>query len=172
MRVSADKPLVGLCLLLAYRDRLCRSAAEWRRAFALTTRPTAIGIGSVYLAALALGYAVEPEAFSPSLLPLAFVAFARNLLYTVVAEEMLFRQVIQARLRAHLRGRHATAVAVAVASTSFGAVHLPGGWELGLLAALAGAVYGHAFATSGRIETAIAAHALLNVGNALFLEAP
>lgn len=48
--------------------------------------------------------------------------FIRNLLFTVVAEEILFRQVIQFLIETALKGKHAKLLALAVASVLFGLV--------------------------------------------------
>ena len=47
-----------------------------------------------------------------------------------------------------------------------------GGWQYGLLATMAGVVYGYAFMRSGRIEMAIVAHTALNTGHVLLLSYP
>lgn len=113
---SADKPLVGLFLLLAYRERLCRGLGDWKRALSVTAIPVLAGIAVVYVVALAIGYV----GLDLSLSPLVLVWLVRNLLFTVVAEEMLFRQVIQERLERALGGRYAGLQALAVASVLFG----------------------------------------------------
>ena len=122
-----------------------------------------IGIAAVYAVGMGIGY-VE---LAPTLSPLMPLLLVRNLFFTVVAEEMLFRQVVQVRLEMLWRGRRAQVLALVVTSTLFGLAHLPGGWQFGLLAALAGAVYGYAFMVSRRVEPAMAAHLALNAGREL-----
>ena len=168
LRFTADKPLVALCLLLAYRSTLCRTGEEWRNAFATTVRPMLLGIGAVYLVGLAIGYVV----IDVSLSPLIVVWFFRNLLFTVIAEEIFFRTVVQSRLEAALSMNHAEYYALGITAVLFGMVHLYAGWQYGLLATLAGIVYGYVYYTSRRVEMAIVAHILLNFGHVLLLSYP
>ena len=85
---------------------------------------------------------------------------------------MLFRQFVQSGLEGLYRGERARWYALLSSSALFGAVHLPGGWQFGLLATLAGLVYGYVYLRSARIETAMLAHVVLNTGNVLLLAAP
>ena len=168
LRFTADKPMVALFLLLAYRSTLCTRITDWITALSLVIRPTLIGITCVHLAGLAIGYVV----IDLSLSPIVIVWFFRNLLFTVVAEELFFRTVIQSGLEHGLPGPHAAYSALGITALLFGAVHLYAGWQYGLLATLAGLVYGYAYHKSRRVEMAIIAHILLNFGHVLLLSYP
>ena len=170
---TADKPLVGLYLALAFRDRLCADLAELGRALRRVAPPALAGIVGIYAAGIALGHvAFDPVPVTPSLLPAMLLLLVRNLFFTVVTEEMLFRQIVQSGLESLYRGERSRRYALLSASALFGAAHLPGGWQLGLLATLAGALYGYVYLVSGRVEAAMLAHVALNGGYALLLAAP
>ena len=80
-----------------------------------------------------------------------------------LAEEFLFRGLLQQRLSLWLRSSPAGCI---MASIAFGLVHLPFGrfpnWRFALLAGIAGLFYGRAYAKSGGIRAAMVAHALMN----------
>lgn len=168
LRFTADKPLVGLFLLLAYRESLCSTLIQLRDAFASVIAPTLIGILSVYLFGLWIGYvAIDMTA---SVLIVAW--FFRNLLFTVVAEEVFFRCVVHNRIESSIQGAYAPWYALCLTALLFGVVHLYAGWQYGLLAALSGLVYGYAYLKTRRVEMAIMAHIFLNLGHITFLSYP
>ena len=156
--LNFDKGVVGL-LLLAFLCQRARSWAELASASSVTALGIARAIVAVMACAVLLGY-VRVDLKLPEV-TLTFLLV--NLLGTCVAEEAFFRGLLQDRLAALLRHRrHGPALAVVIASLLFGAAHLAGGWKAGLLATMAGIGYGVAYQRSRKIETAIAAHFLLN----------
>ncbi|MFQ2368010.1 CPBP family intramembrane glutamic endopeptidase [Aeromonas enteropelogenes] len=157
MYLNLDKPLVFFGLLLAWPGLLGPGGAIRWRVLALLLLPLA----ALLICAWQLG-ALRPEVG----LPHWWWLFAfNNLLFTCVAEEALFRGVIQQEIAR--RGR--LWLGILVASLLFGAAHLAGGPLLVLFAALAGACYGLAFHFSGRLSAAIVVHFLLNFAHlALF----
>lgn len=54
----------------------------------------------------------------------------------------------------------------------FGLAHVGGGYTYAMLATVAGIGYGYAYYRSGRIETAILTHFLLNAVHAVFFTYP
>lgn len=95
-----------------------------------------------------------------------------NLVCTVVAEEVLFRGLLQAGLMQWLQGR-ATGyswIAIPLVSVLFGVAHLGGGAQYALLATLAGALYGTAYHLTGRLSGAVLTHLGVNVGHFVFLQ--
>lgn len=157
MYLNLDKPLVFFGLLLAWPGLLGPGGAIRWRALALLVLPLA----ALLICAWQLG-ALRPEVG----LPHWWWLFAfNNLLFTCVAEEALFRGVIQQEIARCGR----LWLGILVASLLFGAAHLAGGPLLVLFAALAGACYGLAFHFCGRLSAAIVVHFLLNFAHlALF----
>ena len=96
-------PALIYLLLLAYRSTLCTRITDWITALSLVIWPTLIGVTCVHLAGLAIGYVV----IDLSLSPIVIIWFFRNLLFTIVAEELFFRTVIQSCLEHGLPGPHA-----------------------------------------------------------------
>lgn len=94
---------------------------------------------------------VRPEFSLPEWL---WVFMLNNLLFTCVAEEVLFRGYIQ-RL---LTQRFNHWVGIGVASVLFGLAHFAGGPLFILVAGCAGVLYGLAYYWSGRLSIAIGIH--------------
>ncbi|MDX7924029.1 CPBP family intramembrane glutamic endopeptidase [Aeromonas media] len=155
--LNLDKPLIFFGLLLAWPALLGPGGAIRWRPLALLILPLA----ALLITAWQLG-ALKPEVG----LPHWWWLFAfNNLLFTCVAEEALFRGLIQQGVAS----RSKPWLGLLVASLLFGAAHLAGGPLLVLFAALAGACYGLAFLLSGRLGVAIAIHFLFNFAHlALF----
>lgn len=153
-----DKAAAGLLLLVAFAPRIT-TVAGLGRIVALTAAWAGLTVAVVLGTATATGY-MRPDfkfaAFAPAWL-------AANLLFTCVAEEALFRGLLQQRLARMLpRAWPWQALAVSVAALLFGMAHAGGGMPLAILATLAGLGYGLACATTQRIEPAIAVHFAVN----------
>ena len=94
---------------------------------------------------------------------------AVNLAITCLAEELIFRALLQREL---VR-RFGAASGVGLAAILFGAAHLPFGTGFALLAGLAGLGYGLAFHCAGdRLWVAVSLHGLLNCLHLLLLSYP
>lgn len=155
--LNLDKPLIFFGLLLAWPALLGPGGTMRWRPLALLILPLA----ALLITAWQLG-ALKPDVG----LPHWWWLFAfNNLLFTCVAEEALFRGLIQQGVAS----RSKPWLGLLVASLLFGAAHLAGGPLLVLFAALAGACYGLAFQLSGRLSVAILLHFLFNFAHlALF----
>ncbi|WP_461602671.1 lysostaphin resistance A-like protein [Aeromonas rivipollensis] len=155
--LNLDKPLIFFGLLLAWPALLGPGGTMRWRPLALLILPLA----ALLITAWQLG-ALKPDVG----LPHWWWLFAfNNLVFTCVAEEALFRGLIQQGVAS----RSKPWLGLLVASLLFGAAHLAGGPLLVLFAALAGACYGLAFQLSGRLIVAILLHFLFNFAHlALF----
>lgn len=148
-----DKGVVGLVLLVFF----CHRAGSWRD-FAKAWKSQALVFAALLCGVLGVGWAigfVHPDFKLSPFLPL-FAAV--NLLFVCVAEEAFFRGIIQGQL-----ARYGDTLAVAVSGLLFGAAHLAGGWQIGVLASLAGLGYALLYARTRRIEIPVAVHFLLNL---------
>lgn len=167
-----DKGWAGWCLLLALwpmqqpGDLLQRYRRGFWPVLPLTVF-AALG--------LALGFGlVQPAPKLPEFW-LSFIAC--NLLLTCIAEEALFRGVLQRTLRNWLAQRESTAqyaswLAIGLISVLFGVAHLAGGWAYACVAAVASLGYGWAYQHSGRLEVAVLTHFALNLVHFALLTYP
>jgi membrane protease YdiL (CAAX protease family) len=160
VKANFDKGAAGL-LLLAY---FCRrpDGREWPRVLSL-----GVVVGAA-TAALVIGLvaALGPIRFDPKWSPLALDWMPINLFLTCVFEEVLFRGLLQQSLSDALRHRPQLRwVPICVASLLFGIVHVAGGPALIAAAALAGFGYGSAYMLTGRIESAVISHFMLNAAH-------
>lgn len=102
------------------------------------------------------------------------IFFISNLLFSVIAEEVFFRGVVQRTLEERISGKikHSQYIAIFVASAIFGAAHLGGGMEFALISTIAGLFYGYAYYSTGKISAAIITHSAVNICHFLLLEYP
>ncbi|WP_412547848.1 CPBP family intramembrane glutamic endopeptidase [Pseudomonas sp. PDM11] len=91
-----------------------------------------------------------------------------NLAVAVLAEELLFRGVLQPRLIGWL----GVWPGVLVTALLFGAVHIPFSPTFAVVAAVAGLGYGLVMQVSGRLSMAIALHGLVNLLHFALLSYP
>lgn len=157
--LNFDKAAAGL-LLFAFAGAGLITAAEWKRVASVVAR--LVPLTAVVLLALswALGYVVWEPGWPPILLFWAWT----NLVFTCVAEEALFRGLIQRRLAAVLANhRHGALIALVAAAVLFGFAHAAGGWRYVMLSTVAGLGYGWAYQRDGRLEASIATHFLVNL---------
>jgi membrane protease YdiL (CAAX protease family) len=130
----------------------------------------AIGLKNFLLflpAGLTIAYVLEflrpdlPE-ITPKLLGYAVFYFVGTLWFLAVAEEFVFRGLLQQTLVRMLKSKVAGLV---IASILFGCVHLWFGtfpnWRMVLLATVAGMFYGLAYMQAGSIRAAMVTHALV-----------
>ncbi|MEZ5524451.1 MAG: CPBP family intramembrane glutamic endopeptidase [Pseudomonadales bacterium] len=91
----------------------------------------------------------------------------KNLLFTCVAEEVLFRGYFQ-----NVLSRYGTVTAVMGSSLLFGLAHFAGGLSFVFLATLAGAAYGLIYLATGRLYLVILAHFFFNLYHLAFFTYP
>ena len=86
-----------------------------------------------------------------------------NLLFVCVAEEMLFRGVIQNKLETTFKDiNYGKIIALSIAAILFGIAHFKGGLVYVILSTMAGVFYGYAYFKTRRVENSILVHFLLN----------
>jgi len=150
--LNFDKGAAGL-LLLALAGASSARAGDWRRALSAVVRLAP----ATALVLLALSWALGYVAWEPGWPPILLFWAWTNLAFTCIAEEALFRGLIQHRLAVWLaRYRYGGALALLVAAVLFGLAHAAGGWRYVALSMVAGLGYGWAYQRSGRIEASIA----------------
>ena len=155
-----DKGAAGLILLVFFCARVA-SRDAWRGMHTRTLPYAIATCACVIGAGLLLGYS-RPDFKLPAYAP---IFLATNLFFTCVAEEALFRGVLQHGLSRLLSWRgfaHAGWMALIAVSLLFGLVHTGGGIGYVVLATLAGMGYGYAFLRTQCIESAILVHFCVN----------
>ncbi len=166
--LNFDKAALGFLLFLFAAPRITK-AKQWLRCLRMTLLffiPTAaVLIGATYAAGL-----VVPD---PKLLWFLPIWIFANLLFTSVSEEVIFRQFIMGQLMEKLgRGTWTGLTALILSSLFFAYYHLSGGLPYAAFSFIAGLFYGATFWKSGRIETAIGVHFLVNLTHILFFTYP
>ncbi|MFC5696290.1 CPBP family intramembrane glutamic endopeptidase [Pseudomonas sp. GCM10022186] len=160
LRLSWDKLLVGMTLLAWWLGRPAQPAPAPQRAW------LAVLATLLLVPLLALGTGLV--GWQPKWPEMLWEWLAVNLLATVLAEELVFRGLLQPALVARL-GAHP---GVLLTAALFGAVHLPFSPLFALLAGVAGLGYGLAFHYSGRLAVAVALHLVVNLCHLLLLSYP
>ena len=164
-----DKSLFGILVLgLIFHDRLIRSWNELTACLRRLIPIACVGIPVVYGLAVLTGYARPDVTLSAVFLPWAL----KNLFFTVIAEEIMFRGLIQRELIARIKSQYAAAIGIGLAGLLFGLAHFAGGPGYVFLSTIAGCLYGYAYYATRRIEAAFIIHFLLNAGHFLFFSYP
>lgn len=145
---------------------LARLSMALRRPFPRWLVPIllAVGVAAVMALAVALGLVL----WQPALTPWFWTFAVINLVNTCVAEELLFRGLLQRQLAI----RFGWITALVIASGAFGLAHLAGGWKFVAVASVAGLVYGLAYLWTGRLVWAVLVHWLLNLSHLLLFTYP
>ena len=166
IRANIDKALAGFILLLMLITLKFQPPSGLKKP---RYRLIPLYIASVLLVAYLTGLELDIK------LPEETLAFiVTNLLFSVIAEEALFRGIIQNGLIRIFKDKTQFAVhlGIIISSLIFGLVHLGGGWHFMVLATFAGFVYGMAYQLSNRLSVAIITHLGVNVGHFLLLVYP
>lgn len=164
-----DKSLFGLLALgIIFHENLIRTWSEWVTMAKQLLPIIALGFPIIYCLGIALGYAKIDLSITVFFLPWAL----KNLFFTVIAEEILFRGLIQKELNTRLQLKHSAAISIVIGGLLFGCAHYAGGLNYVLLSSVAGCLYGLAYHITGKIEAAILTHFLLNVGHFILFSYP
>jgi membrane protease YdiL (CAAX protease family) len=167
--LNFDKGAVGLVLLAWLAPRV-RRGDSWGRLAATTALAWLLTSVAVLGLALAMGL-VRPAFKLPAQ---AGLFLAVNLFLTCVAEQALFRLLVQDRLRAwRVGGASAMAgVGIVLSALLFGLAHAGGGVAMVLLASVAGLGHAIVYERTRRIEAPILVHFGLNATHFLAFTYP
>lgn len=160
LRLSWDKLLVGVTLLTWWLGQN-HAAKPFSNALWLSIALTLLGVPLLALSLGLVGWQLKwPQGL--------WLWLAVNLGVAVLAEELLFRGLLQTRLVRWL----GVAPGVGLTAALFAAVHLPFSPLFAVVAGVAGLGYGLVFQLSGRISLAIAVHGAVNLLHLLLLSYP
>ena len=151
-----DKGSMGLILLSSLF--LCQNWGDWKEAFKSFFYFTIGAVLLLLVLATALGYV----RFQPRCPSFTIAWIFHNLFLVAIAEEVFFRGFIQRRLHEYFRFKSGGFLALLITSILFGLAHFQGGVLYMILSFIAGLFYGGAYLFSGRIESAILTHFMLN----------
>lgn len=163
---NIDKPMLIFALLLLVPNIISNNQYNWR-SFSLSRYQKSIicgGLITLPLLAWALNL-VQPELTLPSWW---WIFAMNNLIFTCVAEEVLFRGYIQGFLFKKL----APPAAIIIASGLFGLAHFGGGPLFIIIATLAGILYGLSYYWTRKITIAIVVHFVFNLLHLVFFTYP
>lgn len=162
LRLSWDKLLLGLTLLAWWLGRSHPTRTETGKALGVALAT----LVAVPLLALTLGLVGWKPKWPDAEWLMRWLAI--NLGVTVLAEELLFRGLLQTRLVQWL----GPWPGVLLTALLFGAVHAPFSPLFAVIAGIAGLGYGLVFHYSGRLSLAIALHLAVNLLHLLLLSYP
>lgn len=168
MRFTFDKSLIGLFFLWFSVFSVANSGG-WKKTLTTACLMGLLAVGILIPLSYALGYV----RFEPNFTAFFFIWALNNLLFVSLAEEALFRGMIQKSLT--LRWQHrawGSWAALLITACLFGAAHYVGGIKYMLLAGVAGLLYGYAFMRTQRIEASVLTHFIVNSLHFLFFTYP
>lgn len=168
--LNFDKTLVGLFVLgFTFNKLLARRPQAWWLLLKKAAPISALTILVLLLLSFAFGYV----RFEPKWSALVWFWVWSNLFFTCIAEEALYRGVIQRYLVAGLtKYRYGAGIGLVVAAMLFGLRHYAGGVTYIVLSTVAGLGYGWVYLRTERIEAGILTHFLLNCIHFVFFTYP
>ncbi|MCF7363613.1 CPBP family intramembrane metalloprotease domain-containing protein [Vibrio diazotrophicus] len=160
MYLNLDKPIAFFALLLAYPQLV---GNKQKLHFKGVLLAIVLLVSLLPLASLTGALKIEL-----SLPDWWWLFILNNLMITCVAEEALFRGLIQQSLSR----RYAWWIGLITASVLFGLAHIGGGMLLALFATFAGLGYGLIFHFTGRLWCSVLAHFAFNFAHLVFFTYP
>lgn len=156
--LNLDKAFAALLLLLTLKQPPAFTLGSWK-----TGVPGGIAYG-IAAAAVLMPLALQSGFVSLDLKvpPHAFLWILTHLVLVCVAEEAFFRGFLQSSLMKTIPGKLGAPLAICLTSLVFAGIHYYGGPVFMGLSAIAGVVYGVCYWRTGRLESAIIAHFVLN----------
>ena len=167
--LNFDKTLVGLFLLGFTCKSLLSKPQAWGRMLKQAAPISSITIVVLLFMSFVLGYVrLEPKWSA-----LFWFWAWTNLLFTCIAEEAVYRGIMQRFLVAGLaKYRYGATIGLVLAAVLFGLMHYPGGTKYVLLSTVAGIGYGWTYLRTQRIEASILTHFLVNCIHFVFFTYP
>ncbi len=162
---NLDKTMAGI-LLLGFG--LQSRTTDWRSVFKKISINLLLMCFIFLILAMALGY-VRFEPKVPYFTPVWILV---NLFFTCMAEEAIFRRLVQEKLHNSLNVKYGAVISILVTSILFGLAHFKGGLIYMILASLAGLFYGHIYYKTKRIESPILLHFGFNLVHFLLFTYP
>ena len=174
---NVDKAIVGLLLCAYFFSRMNANftpnltsniKAETNTIWKL---PILI-IVSTILTTLTVALMIGLVSFEPKVPDFWLSFIAINLLFTCVAEEVLFRGIIQTKLAQTITSKRFALLVPFITACIFALAHFAGGFNYVLVAAVAGFGYSYIFYKTQRLEWTILCHWLVNVCHFFFFTYP
>jgi len=165
---NVDKGIAGLLLSAYFFKKLNNSSASSNHTSTLRVnwlnlkQPFFITISTI-ISTLILALLLGLVDFNPKIPNFWFEFIVINLLFTCVAEEALFRGILQTRLSRQLSKTRVAVLAPMIIACIFAAAHFIGGLNYVLVSLVAGFGYGYIFYKTQRLEWAILCHWLVNL---------
>ncbi len=166
-----DKSLIGMVLIGAF-VRTSKNIKSVCKGIAL---PVLITIIITLILGVLLSL-IKPQIVQQNIWLKFVLLFApAQLLSTCLAEEAFFRGFVQSGMKKALVKRnykHSAYIAIGISALLFGLVHLGAGISYAIVSTAAGIGYGYVYNKTGRIESAIVCHFLLNLTHYTFFTYP
>ncbi|MBO7927007.1 CPBP family intramembrane metalloprotease [Pseudoalteromonas sp. K222D] len=157
-----DKAMAGLFLCAYFYSNIKPLKAESKKTISLIKPPILIIITTI-LAALTAALILGLVSFNPKVPDFWLAFIAINLLFTCVAEEALFRGLLQTKLSQIITPTRLAIFAPVITAGIFALAHFAGGVSYVLVSFIAGLGYGYVFYKTQRLEWAILCHWLVNI---------
>lgn len=166
MYLNFDKIMAGLLLLIF----LVRPA-QWEPFTKPDLRIVFVTLGALCAVLIPLALKIEYVRFDRK--PIEWLWLLNNLMFVCMAEEVVFRGVLQARLMLLRPASNSWPyVCVGIAAVAFGLAHFAGGPTYVVLATIAGLGYGYVFLKTRKIEAPILVHFGFNLVHFVFFTYP
>ncbi|GAA60918.1 hypothetical protein P20652_2786 [Pseudoalteromonas sp. BSi20652] len=158
-----DKAMAGLFLCAYFYSNKKPLKANSNKAGLLNVKQPILIVIATILATLITALMLGLVSFSPKVPDFWLAFIAINLLFTCVAEEALFRGLLQTKLSQIITPTRLALLAPIMTAAVFALAHFAGGVSYVLVSFIAGLGYGYIFYKTQRLEWAILCHWLVNV---------
>lgn len=158
-----DKAMAGLFLCAYFYSNKKALKADSNKVSRLNVKQPIFIIIATVLASLTVALILELVSFNPKVPDFWLAFIAINLLFTCVAEEALFRGLLQTKLSQIISSTRLALLAPIMTAAVFALAHFAGGINYVLVSFIAGLGYGYILYKTLRLEWAIICHWLVNV---------
>ena len=158
-----DKAMAGLFLCAYFYSNKKALKADSNKVSRLNVKQPIFIIIATVLASLTVALILELVSFNPKVPDFWLAFIAINLLFTCVAEEALFRGLLQTKLSQIISSTRLALLAPIMTAAVFALAHFAGGINYVLVSFISGLGYGYILYKTLRLEWAIICHWLVNV---------